>query len=305
MPLHPLVGTDLLQLKEMGKRIIFKFRGSEVRLETAFRNLSPYHYADDCPDLFQEINEMTYMRWIKFICDISDEVQVPDPELESYVPGAVILNRLVSRELFEVDAREPKKVITIAHAPTNRAIKGTQDILDVMNKIKSAHPHVKFILVENMSNRDALEHYKTCDILIDQLRIGWHGVLACEAMALGKAVVTYIRDDLIYSLPSPLPLENANKDTLYDCLTRLISDVDYRLALGDRAKEYALANHHPDVIAKKSINRYEAVSLKTFEHSISPESRIWLEERRQLRKKHKRLIDRIIKKCTNFFRLAP
>jgi hypothetical protein len=304
MPQHPLVGTDLLQLKEMGKRIIFKFRGSEVRLETAFRNSSPYHYADDCPDLFREINEMTYMGWIKFIRDISDEIQVPDPELESYVPGSVIINRLVSRELFEVGTSEQKKEITIAHAPTNRAIKGTQDILEVMNKIKSAHSHVKFILVENMSNKEALELYKTCDILIDQLRIGWYGVLACEAMALGKAVVTYIRDDLTHSLPSPLPIENANKDTLYDSLTKLICDTDHRLALGCRAKEYALANHHPDVVAKKSVDRYEAVMLKTFEHSISPESTMWLEERRQLRKKHKRLTDRIIKKCTDFFRLA-
>jgi hypothetical protein len=156
-----------------------------------------------------------------------------------------------------------------------------------------------------MSNKEALEQYKRCDILIDQLRIGWYGVLACEAMALGKAVVTYIRDDLTHKLPSPLPLENANKDTLYNCLTRLIRDVDYRLTLGCRAKEYALANHHPDVIAKKSIDRYKALAIKTNEYTITTESKIWLEERRTSKKKNMRTSSRIIRLIRKIFRLLP
>ena len=268
----PDVGADLLLLKKMGKKIVFKFRGSEARLETSFRNQCPYHYADDFPKLFQKINEEIYTPWINFIRDISDEIQVPDPELESYVPGAAILNRLVSRELFESEISNPKKKITIVHAPTRRIIKGTPFILETMDKIKKSHPHVDFILVENMSNREALKLYKTCDILIDQLRIGWYGVLACEAMALGKAVVSYIRDDLTHTLPHSLPLENANKDNLYDCLTRLINDANYRLELGHRARAYAIRNHHPEVIALKSLDRYKNLATQPHRTALTQES---------------------------------
>ena len=75
------------------------------------------------------------------------------------------------------------------HAPSRRIVKGTKYILDAVEELKSEGLKFDFKMVEGMKNSDAKELYRTADIVVDQLRIGWYGVLAVEAMALGKPVI--------------------------------------------------------------------------------------------------------------------
>ena len=51
-----------------------------------------------------------------------------------------------------------------------------------------------------------------CDLVVDQLHMGWYGLLAIETMAEGKPVVSYVRDDFHGHAPG-LPVVNATPDT--------------------------------------------------------------------------------------------
>lgn len=48
----------------------------------------------------------------------------------------------------------------------------------------------------HMPHAEAQRWYLQADIIVDQVFCGTYGLLSVEAMAMGKPVVTYIRDDV-------------------------------------------------------------------------------------------------------------
>src|SRR5204862_6492338 len=84
---------------------------------------------------------------------------------------------------------EPGPVLRIAHAPSKRAVKGTDDVLAAVDSLRARGAPVELDLIEGVPNREACLRYAAADIVIDQLRVGWYGVLAVEAMARAKPVV--------------------------------------------------------------------------------------------------------------------
>lgn len=250
----PSTGFDLLLAKLLGKKVLYHFRGSEARVESCFRDNNDYHYCDDEPSLFEQFPEERQKLYLEFVKSISDCSFVVDPELQTYVPEAMIVPRALDLEKFKGIAVSQVKrdtdPIIIAHAPSRRTVKGTSWVVQAVQELKWEGVNVDLRIIENMSNEDALMEYARSDIVVDQLRIGWYGVLAVEAMSLGKPVVAYIRDDLKHNLPFPYPLAIANKENLKAVLLELISDASLRTQLGTRAREYVNHVHSSKKIAE-------------------------------------------------------
>ncbi|WP_336066479.1 glycosyltransferase family 4 protein [Nitratireductor rhodophyticola] len=251
-------GYDILLLRAAGKKVYVHFRGSEVRIQSEFRNLSPYHYVDDDEDLtVSNFPEEEKRKYINFVSAVADGVFVTDPELQSYVPGAKIIERAIDLESWSfvgvsADVERP----LVVHAPSRRGVKGTSIILDAVERLKAQGFCFDFRLVEGVSNEEARKVYERADIVIDQLRIGWYGVLAVEAMALGKPVICYIRDDLKHHLGSVPPLVVASPDNIVEVLADLIKDSGRRVDLSYRARSYCEENHDSKKIAEKLFNIY-------------------------------------------------
>jgi hypothetical protein len=111
----------------------------------------------------------------------------------------------------------PKKSFTndspllIVHASNHREFKGTRYIEAVVKELQMEGYKFELIIVENIPNKQALEIYKTADIIFDQCIIGFHGYFALEAMAIGKPVLSFIRKPNEYLLqPSECPIVNIN-----------------------------------------------------------------------------------------------
>jgi glycosyltransferase involved in cell wall biosynthesis len=255
-------GIDLLLLKSMGKSIYFHYRGSEIRLPSLFKKLSPYHYVDDqdkpssgaMPFKFEENDQLAFR---SFISGVADEVLVTDPELQCYVPGSLIVPRAIDVSKCKGESLlSTGKIPVIVHAPSRRGVKGTSRVIDVINRLKESGYAIDFKLVEGMSHADAIELYRSADIIIDQLRIGWYGVLAVEGMALGKAVVSYVRDDLRHYLPYPAPLAIANPENIEAVLRYLLDNPDETRSLGARAYNYAREYHNTESIVDVLMQLY-------------------------------------------------
>ena len=244
-------GFDLIMLRLMGKKVFFHCRGSEIRMASTFRRHSPYHYVDDNPDdvfdLNQESRQRAYRDYLEAVCH---GVFVSDPELLTYVPDAILVPRAIDLEAWPAigvrNATKPK----IVHAPSSRTIKGTDTILAAIDRLKREGHDFTFELVEGVDHGSARNVYESADIVIDQLRIGWYGVLGVEAMSLGKAVIAYIRDDLRHYLPDPRPLSIANPDNLYLVLRGLLEDPGEIERLGKSARAYVEEAHDTRKIAR-------------------------------------------------------
>jgi len=184
---------------------------------------------------------------------------VIDPELLTYVPDAVVIPRAIDLSEFPYEPVADTDVPVIVHAPTNRTIKGTDIIIAAIEELRAEGVPLELRLVENIPQAEARDIYRGADIVIDQVRIGWYGVLAVEAMALGKPVMSYIREDLLSSLPSPLPLAATSPVTLKDDLRKLLNSYQLRRELATRGRAYVEEVHGSDRVAAQYRDLYESV----------------------------------------------
>lgn len=102
-----------------------------------------------------------------------------------------------------------------------------------------------------------MEIYRQADIIIDQLCIGAFGMLSLERMALGKPVICYIRENLIETYPSELPIINANPKTIYNQLRSIISNGELLRNLGEKGRVCVERHHDSIKIAHQLKSLYE------------------------------------------------
>ena len=210
--------------------------------------------------LKQEFPEKYQRRFLDFVNGICHGVLVVDPELQTYAPQAMIVPRIIDIARWEAVPPSLTGPLKIVHAPSNRLFKGTDYVIDAVEKIRAQGHEVELTLIENMSHQEARQAYQQADVVVDQLRIGWFGVLAVEAMALGKAVVSYVRDDLKHHLPHPAPLVIANPDNIYDVLAKLAADPAMVRELGRRGREYVTQHHSAAEVSRVLLYLYQSAN---------------------------------------------
>jgi hypothetical protein len=215
--------------------------------------------ADDPEGLIARFPEPGQRLYIDLCRSIADELVVSDPELLSYVPTAKVVSRAIDMSEWNYVGLPQRERPLIVHAPSRQGVKGTRHILAAIEILKAEGLPFDFQLVENMPQSEARKVYESCDIIVDQLRIGWYGVLAAEGMALGKAVVSYIRDDLLSGFEGAPPVMVANPDTILSVLRELIISPGLRAEVADRGYTFCRANHDVRLVARSCAELYESV----------------------------------------------
>lgn len=158
---------------------------------------------------------------------------------------------------------EPHDRVRLVHAPSHRAVKGSDVIIEACEQLQAEGLPFELVLVEGLSNRDARRAYEQADVVIDQLYAGWYGGLGLEAMALGKPVATYIRDeDLALIDPTmrkDLPLIRLHTASVRDELRRIITmPPAERARIGRQSRAFVERWHHPERIARRMLDDYTA-----------------------------------------------
>jgi glycosyltransferase involved in cell wall biosynthesis len=152
--------------------------------------------------------------------------------------------------------------LRIGHAPSHRAVKGTDLLLRAIEALRKEGHIVELVLVEGTSHESAKRQYQSVDVLVDQLFAGWYGALAVEAMALGKPVMVYIRQEDLHFIPAEmrceLPFFQVEPDTILDGLRTIVTMPRSELhAIGRRSRAFVERWHDPRTIAASMKAAYE------------------------------------------------
>ena len=175
-----------------------------------------------------------------------------------WVPEAhVIPPGLDLREFKPVPPSDNPRPLVV-HAPSNREKKGTQQVIDACTQLD-----VELDIVEGVPHEEARERYARADIVVDQLRAGWHGVFALESMALGKPVVTHLKPDVVERSAEGfgirVPIVPATSETLVDALRPLVADPALRREVGAASRAYVEAVHDIDLVADRLLDVYRSL----------------------------------------------
>lgn len=147
--------------------------------------------------------------------------------------------------------------LRVVHAPNHREFKGSKYLEAAVSALRAEGAEIELVLVERVSNDEALRIYRSADVIFDQCLIGFHGYFALEAMALGKPVMCFIRKPNEYLLrPEECPIINTHRDTVTEDLRKLIGRRSHLRKLGEQGRRYVEQYYSPDAFASRLRTAY-------------------------------------------------
>lgn len=243
---------DVKLLRFFGKKAMVIFTGCDIRLPEIVEKYR-WNPCRDCPVEYKKFTGCVIETKPAKIREIEGNFDI----LLSAEEAAGSLNKDFHTALFPIDTEKfsykgvnPSGRLKILHAPSNPVYKGTGYILAAIERLKSDHDF-EFKVVNNVKADELYKEIASSDLVIDQMLVGFYGLLSIESMAMGKPVVCYIRDDIAGHSPAEMPVINANPDNLYDVLKGILSNPSVLIQTGIRSREYAEKYHNAKIIAKQ------------------------------------------------------
>ena len=242
-----------------GIKVIVMPYGGDVQDMQKCPNLAFRHAVDkDYPTHFRRRNTIRakvwlWSRWADHVisgCDWVDYMQHWDTlcvshfsiDLDDWLPSPT-----ASRE---------GRAMRILHAPNHKNIKGTRFFEQAVADLQSEGVAVELVMVQGVPNSQLRTLMQSCDVIADQLVIGWYAMFAIEAMALRKPVLCFTRTDLedLYVQANllergELPLIKCTPSTVVDVIRELTKAPTSKLSeFGDRGRAYVERMHSLDTI---------------------------------------------------------
>lgn len=252
---------EVRMARRLGRKVFMTLQGCEIRqaAPTHARAVAagrPTACAPEACSAFEacvRTHDAERRALAERVFGLFDQVFLLNPDLRHFWPRG----QFVPYASVDVDRLEPRPPrlqgpIRIAHAPSDRSIKGTRYVVDAVERLKARHD-VVLDLVEGVTHAEALQRYAEADIVIDQLQVGWYGGFAVETLALGKPTLCYLDADDLQALPAlmrqEMPIISARPQTLEADLEALIGRRPQWLDLSRRSAIFARRWHSPDAVA--------------------------------------------------------
>lgn len=149
----------------------------------------------------------------------------------------------------EHNAKKRNSTVKIVHAPNHRGVKGTEYIVDAVERLKSEGLDIELILIEKCKNDSLMEILSNADILADQLLLPGYGLAAVEGMALGLPVIANLENEEYtaifrrYSFLDECPIVSATPETISNVLRALSRSSGLREELGQAGIKYVEKYH--------------------------------------------------------------
>jgi len=169
---------DLLIWRLIGKKVVLHYHGSSIRGKK-----TPY------------------------LSKYALKKVVSTPDLLEWVPDALLLLNPIDLVNYSKECdcyignREEKIAIRIVHAPTNRDVKGTVEVIESIHELQQNGYFIDFKIIENQPPAVVLEEFTKADIIVDQLKLDWYGMVSIEGMAIGVPVCTHIGEKFQKYIP--------------------------------------------------------------------------------------------------------
>jgi len=221
-------GRIVRKFRSYGGKVIAAYYGSDLRTRGLLRQIDKY-----CDERF------TFEYDHRFILPESHFL---------YFPFALPENA--------VHTAENDGKIRIGHAPTNRAAKGTDQILAELETLKNSFP-IEIVLIENLPFPEALKLKSTCDLFIDQIGELGYGVNSLEALALGIPTAVELLPDFEAFLGHH-PFINISRGRIAGELTPWLESAARRAELGQISQNWVAERHNPALISRQILQSVEA-----------------------------------------------
>ncbi len=263
-----LFGLEIMLYRLHGRAMFIHYQGDDARQGDVCLDRFRYSIAHQVGGGYYCRPSDEFKRgMVGTVAQICAQVYAVNPDLLHVLrPGA----RFIPYCHIQLDEWAPRFIdpacvapLRIGHAPSHRGVKGTNLILEALDRLRLEGYFFDVDLIEGISQDEARKRFAKVDVVVDQLHAGWYGGVAVEAMALGKPVLVYIREDDLNFIPdqmrSELPFIQVTPETIQDGLRSVLTmPRDALLDLAIRSRAYVERWHDPSIIAAEILQDYRA-----------------------------------------------
>jgi glycosyltransferase involved in cell wall biosynthesis len=143
--------------------------------------------------------------------------------------------------------------VVICHAPNHRGFKGTEFVVEAVERLRSEGLQVELRLLEKIQNSEVGRMLREeADILVEQLIVTGHGMNGLEGMASGLPVISNLEDEAQlmpfrrWSFFAECPIASASPENLVHVLRKLVIRPELRQQLGMAGRDYVEKYHGMD-----------------------------------------------------------
>lgn len=259
---------DLPLLKAAGKRIFMTYQGDDARQGDVCREKFDVTFATRvAPEYYTPETDSAKRRGIAWVARFVDGIYALNPDLLHVLPESAQFMPYANVDIAEwvPSFKVRNDVPVIVHAPTHRAVKGTDVVLAAIDRLRGEGLQCELLLIEGMTRAQARQAYERADLAIDQLFAGWYGGFAVEMMALGKPVLSYLRESDMQYLPpamrAELPVISVRPENVVQVLRSVLAFSQTELdAVGRRSRSFVETWHDPVKVAMRLKADYEATA---------------------------------------------
>ena len=244
---------DVPVLRMLGKKGFVSYWGSDARQRKVLETINPWGH------LFlagHQPNDDWIEKSIHVWRTYANRMFVHSVELLPHVAGSVVVERSI--DLQEWPQVEPanRQLPVLLHVPSKRAMKGTELIVEGIDRLKAEGLEFEFRLLENVSHTEVKSAIREADVLIDQLVLGDFGIISVETMASSRVSVAYLLEEVKQAYPD-LPVYDVKPDTFVDRMRELIRNRKLRRRLARAGRTFVKKHFSASAVARQLIGFYE------------------------------------------------
>lgn len=239
------IGHDVVRLERSGLQIALIAHGSELRDPDLHMARHSFSYYVGAPEPWVDRLRSRARRAREIIDSVDAPVLVASPDLVIDTPRATWLPFTIDLERWSTD--EPtltRPVPRVLHLPSRREppLKGTDVVEPVLRRLAD-RGFIEHLSPGGVSHSAMPDVIRRADVVVDQIRSGFYGVAAVEAMAAGRLVIGSVGPRTREILPEDPPIVDAQPQDFADVMDGILSDRERYAERAQRGVAFARTWH--------------------------------------------------------------
>lgn len=241
------VAREIDFFRARGVSAALLFHGSDIRPPARHAATSPWSPFREPAGPVHALEEMA-ARNAALASAAGSPVFVSTPDLLQWLPSATWCPVVVDPAPWQaaVRARPASARPVVAHAPSQRWLKGTDRIEPILRKL-DGEGVIEYRRIVGVAHASMPAFYAGADIVLDQFALGSYGVAACEALASGRLVMSHVdnftRAAVRQRTGWEIPVHETTIDTLEGELRRAAAEPEAFDVLRERGPRFVEAVH--------------------------------------------------------------
>jgi hypothetical protein len=252
---RPVLGTrygsscdgDIRVLRKAGLRVALISHGSDLRIPSRHAEMYPDSPFRDTSWESVAILQRIATHNARLLNTFAGHTFVSTLDLLDYAPRAVWCPGVIDVDAWRTETVPlERSVPVVVHAPSKGQFKGSH-LIDPIMAALDRRGIVRYRRVHRAEPAEMPGIYRDADIVIDQFTMGLYGVAACEAMASGRVVLSFVGDRVrarVRTLTGrELPIVETTPATLVGVIEGILDDRDGAQHMASAGLPY-VRDHH-------------------------------------------------------------